>query len=226
LPVDSTTHPRIKICCISSVEEARLALRLGADALGLVSPMPSGPGVLPEERIAEIAVCVPPPVARFLLTCQPAAEAIVRQQRRTGADTLQLCDRLHSSVYPALRAALPGVRLVQVVHVQGPESVAEAVAVAPLVDALLLDSGNQALPVKELGGTGRVHDWRISRQIREAVPVPVFLAGGLAAQNVAGALQEVGPYGLDVCSGVRTEGRLEETKLRRFIEAARIAPFG
>lgn len=87
---------------------------------------------------------------------------------------------------------------------------------ADRVDALLLDSGNQKLAVKELGGTGRTHDWRISRQIVETVPVPVFLAGGLTPENVSTAIQEVRPFGLDVCSGLRTNGKLDGEKVKRF----------
>ncbi|HVQ30362.1 MAG TPA: phosphoribosylanthranilate isomerase, partial [Vicinamibacteria bacterium] len=125
------------------------------------------------------------------------------------------------SAHAELRRALPGIGLVQVVHVTGPESIAEAVRMGREADALLLDSGNQALAVKELGGTGRRHDWRISRQIREEVGVPLFLAGGLDPGNVAAAIAEVGPFGLDICSGVRTDGRLDPRKLEAFFAAIR-----
>ena len=209
-------RPRVKICCIASAEEARLAVECGASAVGLVSAMPSGPGVIDEALIAEIAARVPPPVATFLLTCRQDAASIIAQQRRCRANTLQLCDRVPAEVYAELRAQLPGVSLVQVVHVRGEESFEEAVRAAPHVDALLLDSGDQSLAVKELGGTGRTHDWRVSRRIVEASPVPVFLAGGLRPENVAEAVETVRPFGLDVCSGVRTEGRLDAEKLRRF----------
>jgi len=193
-----------------------MAIRHGASALGLVSEMPSGPGVIPEATIAEIARQVPPPIATFLLTCKEEAAQIIAQQRRCLVNTIQLCDRVPSHVYDELRRALPGIRLVQVVHVTGPESLDEAQAVCGKVDALLLDSGNQNLPVKELGGTGRRHDWTISRAIVQAVSVPVFLAGGLNPDNVAEAIETVRPFGLDVCSGVRSGGRLDEEKLQRF----------
>jgi phosphoribosylanthranilate isomerase len=211
-----TTRPRVKVCCIASVEEAHAAVVCGASAVGLVSEMPSGPGVIAEELIAEIAARVPPPVATFLLTCGQDARSIIEQQRRCRVNTLQLCDRVPVEVYSELRAELPGVSLVQVVHVGGEESFEEARTVARHVDALLLDSGNQSLAVKELGGTGRTHDWRVSRRIVEASPVPVFLAGGLRPENVAEAVEAVRPFGLDVCSGVRTDGRLDAEKLRRF----------
>ena len=209
-------RPRVKVCCIASVEEARAAVECGASALGLVSEMPSGPGVIPEELIAEIAARVPPPVATFLLTCRQDAASVVAQQRRCRVNTLQLCDRVPAEVYGELRAELPGVSLVQVVHVRGEESFEEAMNVARHVDALLLDSGKPDLAVKELGGTGRTHDWRVSRRVVEASPVPVFLAGGLKPENVAEAVSTVRPFGLDVCSGVRTDGRLDAEKLKRF----------
>src|SRR4030095_15085293 len=189
-----TEKPRIKICCIASVEEAWLAIEHGASAVGLVSAMRSGPGPIPEELIAEIAATIPPGVSSFLLTCLQDAASIIDQQRRLGVNTIQICDRLTHGSYEDLRAALPGISLVQVVHVTGPESVDEAIALAPHVNAILLDSGNQSLAIKELGGTGRTHDWNRSRRIREAIEVPMFLAGGLTPANVAQATREVQPF--------------------------------
>ena len=211
--MEHTSRPRVKICCISSVEEARLAIDYGASALGLVSHMPSGPGVIEEEQIAEIAAQVPPPIATFLLTCQQDAEAIAAQQRRCGTNTIQICDRLTQGSYRELKQTLPGISIVQVVHVVGRESVDEALAIAEEVDAILLDSGNPALNVKELGGTGRRHDWALSRKIREQIDIPLFLAGGLKPDNVQQAIEEVGPFGVDICTGVRTEGKLDEAQL-------------
>jgi phosphoribosylanthranilate isomerase len=215
----ATEKPRVKICCMQSVAEAWMAIEAGASALGLVSAMPSGPGPIPEELIAEIAGKIPPGVSSFLLTCRQDAEGIIDQQRRLRVNTIQICDRLPAGSYQRLRDALPGVSLVQVVHVTGPEAVDEAIAVAPEVDAILLDSGNQSLAIKELGGTGRTHDWRLSRAIREAIEVPLFLAGGLKPENVAEAIKEVQPFGVDVCSGLRIEGRLDPQKLKAFFRA-------
>ena len=213
------TRPRLKVCCIASPHEAALAVRYGASALGLVSRMPSGPGVIEEELIAEIVPRVPPGVASFLLTCEQTADTIVAQQRRTRVNTIQLCDRVDATEYARLRDAMPGVSLVQVIHVTGEASVDEAIQVAPHVSALLLDSGNQSLPVKELGGTGRVHDWTLSARIVKSVPRPVFLAGGLNPDNVGRAVREVRPFGLDLCSGLRTNGVLDEAKLAAFTRA-------
>ena len=213
LDMKATKHPRVKICCISSREEARLAIDCGASAVGLVSAMPSGPGVISEEQIADIAASVPPPIATFLLTSKQDAESVIAQQRRCCTNTIQLVDRFLGS-YEELRLFLPGVSIVQVVHITGEESVKEAIAVATHVDALLLDSGNPMLATKELGGTGRKHNWALSRRILEQIDTPIFLAGGLNPDNVHEAVREVGPFGLDICTGVRSEGKLDEQKLR------------
>ncbi|MFC5409218.1 phosphoribosylanthranilate isomerase [Larkinella bovis] len=211
----------VKICCISSVEEARLAVEAGASALGLVGKMPSGPGVIGDELIRTIAQTVPPPVATFLLTSEPTAEAIIEHHRRAYTNTLQLVDALPEGSYRLLRTALPGIKLVQVIHVLDELSIDEALASAEEVDALLLDSGNPKLAVKELGGTGRRHDWALSRRIVEQSRVPVFLAGGLKPENVREAIETVQPFGLDVCSGVRTDGQLDPKKLEAFLSNTR-----
>ena len=216
-----TTHrPRFKICCISSLDEARLAIGAGTSALGLISRMPSGPGVIPDDLISEIAARVPPGIDTFLLTSLTDPDAIIEQHQSARTSTLQLVDKLEEGAHARLRSALPGIRIVQVIHVTDEKAIAEAEEVADLVDAVLLDSGNPDLEVKELGGTGRRHDWAISRRIRESLFIPVFLAGGLNPDNVAGAVEAVGPFGVDVCSGVRDEKfALDPDKLERFAAA-------
>ena len=221
--MNATRTPRVKICCIGSVDEAALAVEYGASAVGLVSHMPSGPGVISDERIAEIAATVPPAIGTFLLTSRQRVADIIEQQRFCRANTIQICDHLAVGTHRDLQDALPGISIVQVVHVTGPDSVEVATQVAPHVDAILLDSGNRKLAVKVLGGTGRRHDWSLSRAIRERIGVPLFLAGGLTPENVGHAMEEVGPFGIDVCSGVRTDGKLDATKLKRFFSAVRNA---
>lgn len=211
--------PRVKICCISSLEEANLAVQFGASALGLVGQMPSGPGVISDELIFEIARQAPPPIGTFLLTSETGAQAIISHHKKVNTNTVQIVDALESGTYAEIRHALAGVKIVQVIHVTGEESLDEAQRIAPEVDALLLDSGNPNLTVKELGGTGRTHNWAVSRRIVESVPVPVFLAGGLKPENVREAIEAVQPFGLDLCSGVRTEGKLDPFKLEKFFES-------
>jgi phosphoribosylanthranilate isomerase len=217
--------PLIKICCIATVEEARLAHAAGASALGLVSSMPSGPGVIADSRIAEIAQAMRAlDVRTFLLTSRTRADEIAAQHVKAGTTTVQLVDALPIDELRRLRELLPRVELVQVIHVTGPESVTAALDVAPWVDAILLDSGNPALAVKELGGTGRTHDWSLSRRIRDAVaPLPLWLAGGLRPHNVGAAIAAVRPHGLDLCTGVRSDGRLDPLKLAEFVAAVAAA---
>ena len=216
----NTVAPRIKVCCIASLEEARLAIAGGADALGLVSEMPSGPGPIPEERIREIAAGVPRSVRTFLLTSKTDVAGIAAQVRRVGVTTVQIVDHLIIGTHRELRQALPETEIVQVIHVRGEISVDEAMAAAPFVDAVLLDSGNPGLAVKELG---RTHDWAVSRRIRDAAGIPVWLAGGLNSANVGAAINAVKPYGVDICSGIRSDGRLDQAKLADFAGAVRSA---
>jgi len=211
-------NPRVKICCIQSLEEAWLAIRYGASAIGLVSEMPSGLGPISEALITEIASLIPPGITSVLLTSKTDTNEIIQQQRSCGVNAIQIVDRLEKGRYRDFRKAIPGISIIQVVHVSEEKSIAEAIAVAPHVDAILLDSGNPALKIKELGGTGRTHDWNISRTIREAVTVPIFLAGGLNPANVTTAIRQVQPFGVDVCSGVRTDGKLDEQKLAKFFK--------
>jgi phosphoribosylanthranilate isomerase len=209
-------RPRVKICCISSVEEARIAIECGASALGLVGQMPSGPGVIGDELINQIARTVPPPIATFLLTCETKPRDIISHYKRVNTTTIQIVDELENRDYELLRKELPNVKLVQVIHVIDHSSVKEAIEISNYVDAILLDSGNPNLMVKELGGTGRTHNWELSRQIRESIPIPLFLAGGLNKDNVKQAIETVQPFGIDLCSSVRTKGQLDKTKLEEF----------
>jgi len=209
-------RPRIKICCISSIEEAKMAVDFGASALGLVAKMPSGPGVISDELILAISKTVPPPIATFMLTSETSAEQIIAHHRRTLTNTIQIVDELMEGSYDLIKNALPAIKIVQVIHVVGEETIEEAVRISGLVDAILLDSGNPNLRIKELGGTGRVHNWEISRKIVEQSKVPVFLAGGLTPENVRQAIDQVQPFGLDLCSGVRTNRQLDPSKLEKF----------
>jgi phosphoribosylanthranilate isomerase len=217
------TRTRVKICCISSQAEARLAIQYGADALGLVGAMPSGPGVIDDRAIQAIAVAVPPPVATFLLTSQQSAEGIAAHVAATGVSTVQIVSHIDPLESARLARLIPNIRRVQVIHVEGREAIELIDVYAPHVHAFLLDSGRPGLPVPKLGGTGRIHDWEVSAEFVRRSALPVFLAGGLTPQNVAQAIREVRPFGLDLCSGVRVNGKLDREKLRNFFTAVRNA---
>ena len=221
--------PFVKICCIASPQEAELAMRAGADAIGLVSHMPSGPGVISDALVADIAAHAAQLATQtghrsfktFLLTSRQTAEAIAEQHAVCNTTTLQLVDDVAVNELQLLRQLLPKIELVQVIHVLDERSVQQSLAVAPWVDMLLLDSGNPTLAVKQLGGTGRTHNWQLSQRIVAASPVPVLLAGGLNAGNARLGLDQVAPHGLDICSGVRSQGSLDSQKLAAFMQAVK-----
>jgi phosphoribosylanthranilate isomerase len=210
---------KVKICCISSIEEANLAIQYGASAIGLVARMPSGPGVIEDELIHKIAKNITSPTDTFLLTSETKAESIIEHYKRTNTTTIQIVDALSDRQYQTIREELPNVKLVQVIHVIDNNSIKEAVEISEYVDAILLDSGNPNLLIKELGGTGRTHNWDLSKKIRETISIPVFLAGGINKDNVKQAIEHVQPYGVDLCSSVRTNGQLDERKLEAFFAA-------
>lgn len=209
---------RVKICCICSVEEAKLAIAYGASALGLVGHMPSGPGVISNLKISEIMKSVPTMVSTFLLTSETKAAAVIDHNKKVNTSTIQIVDALENRDYEQIQNELPHVKIVQVIHVLDDKSVAEAIGVSGYVDAVLLDSGNPNLETKELGGTGRTHNWDLSRQIRDQIDIPVFLAGGINHNNVKQAIEHVQPFGVDLCSSVRTNGKLDENKLKLFFQ--------
>ena len=211
-------RPKVKICCISNIEEATLAIRYGSDILGLVGEMPSGPGIISDNEIFKISSFTPPGVDTFLLTQETTIEGILKHAHRTKTKSIQLVDAVPTCVYQKLRSKLPFVSLIQVIHVLNQNAVEEAIAIAPFVDALLLDSGNPNLDIKELGGTGRTHNWELSKAIVDRLETPVFLAGGLSPFNILKAYKKVNPYGFDLCSGVRTNGKLDEKKLKAFFD--------
>jgi len=210
---------KVKICCISSIAEAKLAVDYGAAAIGLVAKMPSGPGVISDELISAIAKTVPSSVDTFLLTSETSYEAIVEHHKRVNTTTIQIVDALSNRQYNEIRASLPNVKLVQVIHIIDETAIQEAIEISPWVDAILLDSGNPNLDVKVLGGTGKTHNWEISKKIREAINLPVFLAGGINKDNLKQAIDIVQPYGVDLCSSVRTNGQLDEKKLEMLFNA-------
>ena len=210
---------KVKICCISSIEEAKLAIVHGAAAIGLVGRMPSGPGIITDELINSIAKTVIPPIDSFLLTSETTAEAIIEHHNKVNTTTIQMVDALSGREYHKIREAIPHVKLVQVIHVLDEKAVKEAIEIAEWVDAILLDSGNPNLSTKVLGGTGKTHNWDLSKKIRENISIPTYLAGGINKDNIRMAIDHVQPYGIDLCSSVRTNGQLDERKLEELFKA-------
>ncbi|WP_310618685.1 phosphoribosylanthranilate isomerase [Flexibacterium corallicola] len=213
---------RVKNCCISTLDEAFLAIKEGADALGLVAAMPSGPGIISDGLIGEIARRIPPPVASVLLTSRVTANDIIDHVHACGANTVQIVSHVDPSIYEKLHQGLPAsTRIIQVVHVENEYASEIAQDYAALANALLLDSGTPSQ--NKLGGTGQTHNWDFSRHIVQTVDIPVFRAGGLNSSNIRKAIHHVRPYGVDLCSGIRTNGKLDNKKLREFMAAVRLA---
>ena len=210
---------KVKICCISSIEEAKLAIAHGAAAIGLVGRMPSGPGIITDELIHSIAKTVLPPIDSFLLTSETSDEAIIAHHNKVNTTTIQIVDALSGREYHKIREAIPHVKLVQVIHVMDEKAVQEAIEISEWVDAILLDSGNPNLSTKVLGGTGKTHNWDLSKKIRENISIPTYLAGGINKDNIRKAIDHVQPFGIDLCSSVRTNGQLDERKLEELFKA-------
>jgi len=200
----------------------QLAVRVGADAVGFVA-IPSSPRAIDDSTIAAITARVPPPIATFLLTAEHMAAGIARHVLATGVSTVQIVSHLSPGESERLPRLLPATRRVQVVHVENESALDLIEPYAPHVHAFLLDSGRPSLSTPEYGGTGRTHDWHVSAEFVRRSPHPVFLAGGLSPDNVGQAIERVRPFGVDLCSGVRTDGRLDGDKLEAFIQAVRQA---
>ena len=199
-----------------------MAIDAGADLIGLVGPMPSGPGPIDLDTAATIARSLPPGIGSVLLSSATDLDLLQAELRLVRPTVLQLVDAVEPELLEALRRQVGGTRLLQVLHVQDAAVVDEARELASLVDGFLLDSGRPDAAVKELGGTGRVHDWRLSRRVVAAVDRPVFLAGGLNPANVARAIAEVRPFGVDLCSGIRQQdGQLDRDLLQAFMQGVR-----
>ena len=214
---------RVKICCIASPKEAIAAIAAGADALGLVSVMPSGGNDIPDAMIAEIAALAPPPVATVLLTAETNAEAISAHIRATNPTAVQIVAHIEPTESARLARLEPHVRRIQAIHVTGQDALDFIDVYSPHVHAFLLDSGRPGEKIPVLGGTGRTHNWAVSSRFVQESTRPVFLAGGLTAENVGDAIRQVQPFGLDLCSGVRTNGQLDAAKLATFMMAVRRA---
>jgi len=219
--LSATVTPFIKSCCISSLEEMHLAVSYGVDAIGLVGKMPSGPGPIEDDLIRSICKYTPPPVLPILLTSRSTGRDIVDHVIDTCVPAVQIVRQIDPGHYEFIRTRVPWLKCIQVIHVEDSASVKHALEYQSYADALLLDSGNSAPDSTILGGTGNRHDWSLSREIVEKSRLPVFLAGGLRADNIAEAIKTVRPFGVDLCSGLRDKHGLNEEKLSSFVTAVR-----
>ncbi len=217
---------RVKVCGMATAGEVRAAVAAGADAVGLVGETPSGSGPITDGQAHEAALACPPGVTPFLLTSRTEPETIAAHAQAVGVRVVQLARRLDPATHAALRRLEPRLRLVQAVQVEDEHALELARGYGVTADALLLDAGRPSETVAELGGAARTHDWSVSRRIAQESRLPIWLAGGLTAANVFEAIEAVNPFGVDLCSGVRTASRLDARKLSAVFAAVRTAKGG
>ena len=214
---------QIKICCIASEEEAQMALNEGVDAVGLVGEMPSGPGVIGSDRASSIVAVLPDSVDSFFLTSHDRGRDIVEELGVSHASTVQIVRHIDPVEYLPVIENLPKLRRVQVIHVENDSALELIERYNEVADAFLLDSGKTMGANPQFGGTGKVHDWTISKQFVQSTDLPVYLAGGLSPGNVFRAITEVRPAGVDVCSGVRSNDTLDSEKVQAFVKEVKRA---
>lgn len=209
---------KVKICGNTSLEDATVAISAGADGLGFLIGLkyPTDDEITAPQAAAIIAE-LPPLIATVLVTHSGDAAWVIETCRSIGANTVQLHAEFNPGDVPRLRAELRGVKLIKAVQVRGADSIAEAAEASKYYDAILVDTATAT----RIGGTGQIHDWRISSQIVETTSAPVILAGGLTPENVREAIITVKPYAVDVNSGVELpDGRKSPTREREFVRQA------
>jgi phosphoribosylanthranilate isomerase len=206
---------------MASLEEVQLAIRAGADAVGFVCATPTSVRTIDKQRVALITPLIPPPIESFLLTSELTASSIAKNVQLTGASTVQILSHISLTESKQLSELIPTIKRVQVIHVESEVTLELIDKYSPYVHSFLLDSGRPNLKTPEYGGTGRTQNWSISAEFVKKCPLPVYLAGGLTTENVSEAIRLVRPFGVDLCSGVRTNSRLDPGKLKAFIAEVR-----
>ncbi len=216
---------RVQIAGVSSLDEALACERAGVDALGFTVRLPHGiHDGLTEDKARSIIAALPPFLSTVAITYVDNAREAVELCRFLGVSTLQLHGDFPTAEIPLLRAGLPHLRVIRALNVVGPESVERVRDIQRRVDAVILDTFDPVTGMR--GATGKTHDWELSRQIVSRARVPVILAGGLTPDNVAAAIEQVGPWGVDVHTGVESEdGRRDLAKIREFVIHAKGAHF-
>jgi phosphoribosylanthranilate isomerase len=220
---------KIQIYTLQTPEEALAVSEAGADHIGLTPSQRGLPGEIDLATARAIVSAVGERAVKVALSMESDPAAILEMVQAVGPEVLHLCGppgALLPEDLRALRARLPGVKLMQAISVTGREAIAEALSFQEVADFLILDS--QAPDIAGIGASGRTHDWRISREIVEQVRVPVILAGGLSPENVADAVRMVRPWGVDSLTHTNRPlagggFRKDLERVRRFVAAARSA---
>jgi phosphoribosylanthranilate isomerase len=209
---------RVKICGLTREEDLAVAVAAGADAVGFLVGVPSSPRNLTLERVETLLGQVPVFIDSVVVTAPKSIEWLGEVCERLKPSVIQIHgkEQLDSSeAHKKIRCT----RLIKTVYVKEEALNEEIIEDLKTFDAVLLDSFSK----RQYGGTGKTHDWTLSKQIKEAVaPVPVVLAGGLKPENVKEAILAVEPYAVDVASGVETiPGVKDHRKVRAFVDNAK-----
>jgi phosphoribosylanthranilate isomerase len=212
----------VKICGIRRAEDALIAAELGADAIGLLAGQRhNSPDFVSATIARDISRALPPSVEAVLVTHIKEIDELERLLQESEITTIQLHSEIALSPVESLRGRLPHLKIFKSVNIISADSVAYPEAFAQLVDGFVLDSINVA--TGQIGGTGKTHDWSVSREIVMRYPeIPIILAGGLNSENVRSAIERVRPFGVDVNSGTKAaDGFKDPRKMEAFIIQAK-----
>ena len=212
----------VKICGVRRQEDALLAAELGADAIGLlVGQKHTSPDFIFTTVAKDIARALPPSVEAVLVTHVEDLDELERLLQQSEIRTIQLHSEIAPSSVERLRGRLPHLKIFKSINIISADSVAYPEAFEKLVGGFVLDSINVA--TGQLGGTGKTHDWSVSRQIvMRYLEIPIILAGGLNSENVRSAIEYVHPFGVDVNSGTKAPDGFKDTrKIEEFIVQAK-----
>jgi len=209
---------RVKICGITREEDLAVAVAAGADAVGFLVGVPSSPRNLTLERAERLLRQVPIFVDSVVVMAPQNINGLVEICEGLKPTAIQIHGKKNFDA-SEIRERIKDTRLIKTVYVTKDALKETVIEDLKTFDAVLLDSFTKV----QYGGTGRVHDWTLSRQIKEAVaPLPVILAGGLKPENVKEAILTVQPYAVDVASGVELRPAVKDhEKIRAFVENAK-----
>ena len=209
---------RVKICGITREEDLAVAVAAGADAVGFIVGVPSSPRNLTLERAERLLKQVPVFVDRVVVTVPESVDSLVKIYSRLRPTAIQIHGEKQSET-SIIRKKTCGARLIKTVYVKIGNTAERARTDSKAFDAIVLDSFSSG----QYGGTGMVHDWTLSKQIKQIIaPTPLILAGGLKPENVEEAILTVQPYAVDVASGVESWPAVKDPrKVYAFIKNAK-----
>lgn len=208
---------KVKICGNASLNDLKIALSAGADAVGFIT----GTNYKSEDAVTKscakkLVLSLPPFVASVAVTHLQNPQDLIDIIDETGCSTLQIQNDVSLEDMDIVKNGLPHTKIIKAVHVTGIEAIEKAEMFSKTADAIILDTKTET----RIGGTGITHDWNISAEIVKRLNKPVILAGGLSPSNLAEAIEKVKPYAVDVHSGVKKNGARDFYLTKSFVDIA------